>query len=192
MTAADQFQSAIESLAEDTAAQARRIANRRNITRTDKATRLAALLNRANAHATTLGEAFTQRQVESLTGRPVPAKGLAPTDDSERLLKATRTALEDRDTAVERVERLARSEPLHTAQSSVTEAMSGHRPGRGGYLGWVRQLNTGACEVCQHWERGGRIWPAEHRMPLHPNCACVQRIVTTTTKPKPVRTRRTQ
>lgn len=190
MTAADTFQTALEKLAEDTAAAARRIANRRNITKADKVVRIAALLQRSNATATALADAWTSRQLEDLTGRATPAKGIAATDDSERLLKSAKTALEDRATALERVERLARSEPLQTAQTSVTEALTGRKAGRGGYLGWVRQLNVGACEVCQRWERGGRVWPADHYMPRHPNCACVQRVVTTTTKPKPVRKRK--
>lgn len=191
MTAADQFQTAMENLAEDTARQARRIANRRNITKADKAIRLAGLLNRSNAAATALADTFTSRQLEDITGRPVPARGLLPDDDSDRLLKAAKSALEDRDTALERVERLGRSEPLQTAQTSVTEALTGQKPGRGGYwLGWVRQLNAGACEVCQRWERGGRVWPADHYMPRHPNCACIPRVVRVARKPKPVRKRR--
>lgn len=190
MSAADQFQTAMERLAEDTARQARRIANRRNITKADKAIRLAGLLNRSNAAATALADTFTSRQVEDITGRPVPARGLLPTDDSDRLLKAAKSALEDRDTALERVERLGRSEPLQTAQTSVTEALTGRPAGRGGYLGWVRQVNAGACQVCQRWERNGRVWPADHYMPRHPNCACVPRVVQVDTKPKPVRKRK--
>ncbi|QVI29935.1 hypothetical protein MN2019_11950 [Mycolicibacterium neoaurum] len=190
MTAADQFQTAMESLAEDTATRARRIANRRNITSADKAVRLAALLQRSNATARTLADAWTSRQVETITGQPAPARGLLPADDSDRLLKAAKTALEDRDTALDRVERLGRSEPLQTAQTSVTEALTGRPAGRGGYLGWVRQLNAGACEVCQRWERNGRVWPADHYMPRHPNCACIPRVVRVTAKPKPVRKRK--
>ncbi|MDA2893060.1 hypothetical protein PDG61_19215 [Mycolicibacterium sp. BiH015] len=190
MTAADRFQSAIEKLADDTARTARRIANRRNITKAAKAEQLATLINRANAAAVTLGDSYTTLQLESLTGQPAPAKGVLPTDESERLLQAARTALEDRDTALERIERLARSETLGTAQSTVTNALDGTPRTRGGYIGWTRQLNARACEVCQRWERGGRVWPADHYMPRHPNCACVQQLVITTTKPKPVRRRR--
>ena len=76
MTAADDFQAAMEKLADDTAAQARRIANRRNITKADKVVRLAGLLNRANAAATALADDHTRRQIEALTGRAVPARGL--------------------------------------------------------------------------------------------------------------------
>lgn len=187
---ADQFQTALERLADNTAQQARRIANRRNIGKSTKAVQLAALINRSNAAAVALADAHASRQLESLTGRAVPARGLLPTDDSARLLKSARTALEDRDTALDRVERLARSEPLSTAQTSVTEALSGQKAGRGGYIGWTRQTNAGACELCTHWARGNRVWPADRYMPRHPNCACVQRITITTTKPRPVRKRR--
>lgn len=186
MTVADRFQDAIEKLADDTAAQARRIANRRNISKADKAVRLAALLNRANASATGLADSATSRQLESLTGRPAPARGLLPTDGSDRLLKSARTVLADPD-PLERVERLARSEPLATGQSSVTEALSGRKHGRGGYIGWVRQLNANACDLCTHWARGGRVFPATHGMATHPACGCVQQLVLTKTAPKPVR-----
>ncbi|WP_199255617.1 hypothetical protein [Mycolicibacterium mengxianglii] len=187
MSQSDLFQAALEKLADNTATAARKITNRRNITKADKVIRLAALFNRANATATALGDVFTSRQLEELTGHPTPTKGIPATDDSARLLKSATTALEDREAALERVERLARSEPLQSAQRAATEAMSNHFGKRGGYIGWTRQLNTGACEVCQRWERDGRVWPPDHRMPQHPNCACVQRIVITTTKPKSVR-----
>lgn len=189
MTTSDVFQSAVEKLADDTATAARKILARK-ISKTDKAVKLAGLLNRANAQAVTLADTFTSRQLESLTGKATPATGITPKDDSDRLLKSAKTALEDRTTALERVERLARSEPLQTAQASATEALSGHKIGRGGYLGWVRQLNANACELCTHWERGGRVWPPDHWMPRHPNCACVPRIVVSKTRPKPVRRRK--
>lgn len=176
----------MEKLADDTAAQARRIANRRNITKADKVVRLAGLLNRANAAATALADDHTRRQIEALTGRAVPARGIPATDDSERLLKAVKTVLAGPDSPLERAERLARSEPLATAQSTVTEAATGQRV-RGGYLGWMRKLDADPCERCRWWARNGRVWPASHRMPRHPSCRCVQELVISPTKPKPVR-----
>lgn len=190
MSTADDFQHALERLADDAAAQARRITNRRNISRADKAIRLSGLINRKNAQAVALAEHFTSHQLEELTGQPAPARGVLPADESDRLLQAAQTALENRDTALERVERLARSEPLDTAQTTVTNALDGITRTRGGHLGWTRQLNAGACEVCQRWARGSRVWPADHFMPRHPNCACVQRLVIVPTKPKPVRRQR--
>lgn len=189
MTQADTFQAELEKLADQTAAHAARIV-RAHRSKAERVARLVSLLQRSNATATALGDTFTSRQLEALTGQPTPTTGVLPTDDSERLLKAARTALEDRSTSLERVERLARSEPLQTAQQTVTEAMTGKRVGRGGYLGWVRQTNAGACELCQHWARGGRVFPPDHGMARHPNCACVQRLVITTARPKQVRKRK--
>ncbi|WP_137148083.1 hypothetical protein [Mycolicibacterium sp. CR10] len=189
MSVADNFQHALEKLADETASTARRITNRRNISKADKTIRLAGLINRANAQAVALADAFTSRQLENLTGRAAPAKGILPVDHSARLLDATRTILADPD-PLERVERLARSEPLQNAQSTVTEALRTPIETRKGYVGWVRQLNAGACPQCQRWARNGRVWPADHGMGRHISCACIQRVVISPTKPKPVRTRR--
>lgn len=189
MSSAEDFQNALARMADDTARAARRIANRRNITKADKAVRLAALLNRSNAAATALGDSFASRQLEDITGKPVPAKGIVATDDSERLLKAARTAMETRGEALDRVERLARSESLHSARSALTEAVTGRRV-RGGYIGWVRQTEPDACDRCTYLARNGRVWPASHRIYAHPNCVCTQRLVIVTAPPKPVRKRK--
>ncbi|MDX1873987.1 hypothetical protein SBI67_17840 [Mycolicibacterium sp. 120266] len=186
MTPADKFQAALEELADDTAARAARIVHAHR-SKAERVARLVALLQRSNAAATALADASASRQLEALTGRATPAAGVLPTDDSERLLKAARTALEDRTTSLDRVTRLARSEPLQTAQQAFTQASSGMRVGRGGYIGWIRQTNAGACELCQHWARGGRVFPPDHGMARHPSCACVQRLVISPTKPKQVR-----
>lgn len=188
MTAADDFQNALEALADDTAKAARRIANRRNVTKADRAVQLVGLLNRANASAVALGDGFTSRQLEALTGRPVPSTGVLPTDDSERLLDAVRTIMADR-APLDRIERLSRSEATSAAQSAATDALSAQKPRRGFY-GWVRQLDANACERCRRWASKGRVFPAAHRFARHPNCLCVPKVVQTNTRPKPVRTRR--
>jgi hypothetical protein len=190
VTAADRFQHELERLAEDVARQARRIANRRNITRADRAVRLAGLVNRARAQATALGELGALRQLEELTGRPVPARGVLPDDQGDRLLDAARTLLGDRD-PLERVERMARSEFLQAAQQAVMQAVEGHDAPRGKHYGWTRQLNAGACERCTRWARNGRVWPATHPMKqTHPQCACIQKFGVYPTPPKPVRKKR--
>lgn len=189
--AADKYQAELEKLADATARAARRAANRRNVTRAARAANVAAIVQRGNAQALALAEAFTQRQLESATGRAIPAKGLLPADDSDRLLKAAKTVLSEPDPLV-RVERLGASEVLYTAQGGVQESMDGRKRSRGGYLGWVRQMDSNPCERCQRWYRNGRIWPPDHPMPRHFNCRCVQRIVLVSEQPKPVRKRKTK
>jgi len=188
---ADAYQSALEKLADGTARAARRAANRRNVTKAMRAANVAAIVQRGNAQALALAEMFTARQLEHVTGRAALAKGLLPTDDSDRLTKAAKTILADPD-PLGRAERLAMAEVLHTAQGAVQESLTGKRKGRGGYLGWVRQLDAEACPKCQHWARNGRVWPPQHPMPRHFNCRCVQRLVITPEAPKPVKTRKKQ
>ncbi|OBC08990.1 hypothetical protein A5784_06330 [Mycobacterium sp. 852013-50091_SCH5140682] len=186
---AEAYQAALEKLADTTAHAARRAANRRNVTRATRAANVAAIVQRGNAQAVSLAEAWTQRQLEHVTGRVSLAQGLLPTDDSERLMQAAKTILADPD-PLARAERLAVSEVLHTAQGAVQESLSGTRKARGGYLGWVRQTESDACPKCQRWARNGRVWPPSHWMPRHFNCRCVQRIVTVPEPPKPVKNRK--
>lgn len=40
--------------------------------------------------------------------------------------------------------------------------------------GWTRGIERAACQMCRWWEREGRIWPADHRMPRHTGCRCQQ------------------
>lgn len=186
---ADKYQTELEKLADATARAARRAANRRNVTRATRAANVAAIVQRGNAQALALAESFTQRQLEGVTGRAVPAKGLLPVDDSERLLRAAKTILSEPD-PLARVERLGASEVLYTAQGGVQESMTGRKRSRGGYLGWVRQMEADPCERCRWWSRNGRVWPPDHRMPRHHNCRCVQRVVLVPDQPKPVRKRK--
>lgn len=186
---ADRYQAELEKLADSTARAARRAANRRNVTRATRAVNVAAIVQRGNAQALGLAEAFTQRQLESVTGRATPARGLLPADDSDRLLKAAKTILAEPD-PLARIERLGASEVLYTAQGGVQESLTGRKRSRGGYLGWVRQMEADPCKRCRWWSRNGRVWPPDHRMPRHHNCRCVQKIVLVTEKPLPVRKRK--
>lgn len=186
---ADRYQAELEKLADSTAQAARRAANRRNVTKAARAANVAAIVQRGNAQALALAEAFTQRQLEGVTGRAVPAKGLLPADDSDRLLKAAKTILEDPD-PLARIERLGESEVLHTAQGGVQESLTGRHRSRGGYLGWVRRMESDPCKRCVWWSRNGRVFPPDHRMPRHHSCRCVQEIVLVPVKPLPVRKRK--
>ena len=107
---------------------------------------------------------------------PTLPSAVLPVDDTERLAKAVRTIADDSDAdTTMQLSRLARSEPLDTAQRVTHEAI-GQQAAAGG---WVRQLNAGACELCRWWARNGRVWPKDHKFPRHPGCNCQPRIVLT-------------
>ena len=40
--------------------------------------------------------------------------------------------------------------------------------------GWVRSLDSNACELCQGWSRDGKVWDDDHTMPRHTGCTCTQ------------------
>lgn len=157
---------------------------------------IAGRINLANAKATALADYFLAAQITALSGEPTPAVGVVPVDDSKRLTKAVETTLSEPlgtpeqskpsdDTTEKRLTRLARSEPLTTAQAATTEAMTKQPL----IEGWIRELHEGACELCVWWWREGRVWPKSHPLQSHPGCLCSQRIVLRTSI-KPVGGRR--
>lgn len=141
----------------------------------DTAPVIAVIVNRANAAATALADAWLAVQIEQLTGAPVPTFGITATDDAERLSSAVATILaSDADTTMQ-LSRMARAEPLDAAQRATAAPMLDQaRVG-----GWVRQTNARACELCRWWSAGGRVWPKDHSFPRHPGCNCAARIVLT-------------
>ena len=155
---------------------------------------IAGVINRANAVAVTLGDMFLSLQIEAATGVPTPVTGIAPRDDSPRLLKAVSTILDDigedeppddgedepdggeepdDDEALTRFDRLARSEPLETAQQAVHDAMQSQPL----VEGWTRQMDDDPCQLCQWWSREGRVWPKAHPFQRHVWCNCQAKIV---------------
>jgi hypothetical protein len=313
MTAVDDFQNIIENLAKSTRRQVISIymAIGEGLSREDAVNQVAALINGANATAVTVADAYVVAQLEELLESPVPATGVPPVDDFDRIVKAVNTVLDtppktkftraevkaliesagldpqvwdvpvitDRINAAlrdnhlpdpdgpdylpdhgafgfedfietvnehprklsarglfpppppntpayaewesklppeldsddyadfdpiwepepegarERLERLAGNEPLQAAQRAAGDAFTKQTPRvekPGHFVGWVRQLNADACELCRWWAKDGRIWPAKYPMARHTNCACVQRIVITPTRPKPVRQKRSK
>ena len=98
MIAVDQYQAATEQLASQTEQAALALfaqyrAGQYN--QADAALLLAALINRANATATSLADVWLAIQIEQLTGAPVPTVGVLPVDGSDRLVKAANTILSD-------------------------------------------------------------------------------------------------
>jgi hypothetical protein len=139
---------------------------------------IAAAIAQANARAYALADLAVAASIMVNTGTPTTVVGvLPPADDAARLLKAATTTLLDvakESPAPESiVSRLARSEPLESATKAFGEAM----PQQPLVKGWVRQLDADPCQLCQWWSRDGRVWPANHPMPRHRGCECVQKPV---------------
>jgi hypothetical protein len=141
---------------------------------------ISGVVNLANAGAVSLADMFIAAQIEELAGVPTPVTGAAPTDEHERLLEAVHTILSEQPAdpdepgqAQTRLERLARSEPLETAQRAATEAMQ-EQPL---VQGWTRAMDSDPCPLCVYWWREGRIWPKIHPFQGHKGCNCAARVV---------------
>ena len=72
-----------------------------------------------------------------------------------------------------RLERMARAEPLATAQRAASEAMTAQPL----VEGWVRAMDADPCQLCVWWSREGRVWPRNHPFQTHQGCNCSPRIV---------------
>lgn len=154
---------------------------------------LAVAKSRTRAQA--VGRHLAGEELAAQIGAPVT--GLPPVAGAgalDRLIQAVATIVADfragfaagkeeeaRRQAQQRLERLGRSETSQAAQDAVTDVI--RHDSR--VEGWVRDLNDGACELCEHWSRNGRIWPKDYVMPRHTGCDCFPRPVTATTIQNP-------
>jgi hypothetical protein len=146
------------------------------IARDSVAALIAGVVNRANAMAVSLADVFLSVQIEAATGTPTPTTGVVPQDDSLRLGKAVETILKDSadDAEVQtRLDRLARSEPLETAQQATSEAMQKQQL----IEGWTRQMDADPCQLCRWWWREGRVWPKAQPFQSHKGCNCQAKAV---------------
>ena len=104
-------------------------------------------------------------RVESVELSPHYAK-------SDRIREAFETIVNDGvidpDNVEMRVARLAHSEAVESSQRAMNDAIEQSPTAEG----WYRGLEPDACELCEYWSRGGRVWPKNHTMPTHKGCAC--------------------
>lgn len=193
MTPAEEYQAQTAALAAGTGAQVAAIfaaVQSGAIVTAGAAALIAAVINMANASATTLADAYVSTQVEILSGVPTPAIGVPPVDDADRLHAAAQTILDDADREAEeldlpeadkpvdnsgaahttemRLVRLAESEPVATAQRVAVEVMDAQPE----VIGWRRVLDADACNLCQFLWRGGRVYRTTTPFQRHPNCNC--------------------
>jgi len=133
---------------------------------------LAAVVSRANGRAAAVADLGLAAAVTVALRRPVAPLGIVPpASDPDRLRRAARTlreALDDTPDPSARVARLGRSEPLTAAANAYSTGMSASPH----VTGWTRGLSAKACQLCQWWARGGRVFRADHPMPTHKGCTC--------------------
>lgn len=145
---------------------------------------LAMRITARNLAAGVDAEALARHQVAAW-GLPlpeVPAAALSHWLDRNRLTDAMGTVVGRIDpgdestvaVASRAVAKVASAESLESARSVFRAAVTG----TGRVRGWVRQTEADACDLCQWWERDGKVWPVDHDMPTHPGCACAQEFVT--------------
>lgn len=135
---------------------------------------IGSVVNTANNLAAFLADQYVSVSLETVTGAAAPATGVAPVDDTERLIDATRTVLDaEDDQQPMRLERLARAEPLEAGQRTIAAVMDAQP----GIEGWTRHMDADPCQLCQWWWREGRIWPKEHPFQSHKGCNCQPEIV---------------
>ena len=169
---------------------------------------MAAVIATANAAATTLADVAVSAQIEMATASPQPPTGIAPRDDTARLESAVETILDDlaertpveapaaepndpaddtdaaadepdpAEKAEHRLERLARSEPLDTAQAITIEIVD-RLPV---VTGWRRKLDADPCQRCVRWAEDGRVFPTGHHFKRHYGCNCAAEITTIATE----------
>lgn len=140
-----------------------------------------AVLLAVNARATGFADVALAADLTARTGAVVPPLGLPPpAGEAARLDKAFRTLLDELDPGPitereARLIRLARDEPIRTAQTARGEGIKRSRH----TTGWTRGLNPGACPACTDW--AGPVLPKHARMARHTGCSCVQLPATRTT-----------
>lgn len=95
-------------------------------------------------------------------------------DDRDRLEKAFMTILATDQDIIMQLERIGVVEPLEAAARRLSLGIQRDQRVKG----WIREMDSDACQLCRWWWREGREWPAEHPMPTHKGCVCTQLPIT--------------
>lgn len=93
---------------------------------------------------------------------------------TERLQAALETALEDDDAAPQRLERLARADPIEETQRELSRSMRSSDE----IVGWRRVLDADHCEICGWLYRDGHVYKPSQELWAHPGCLCTAAPVT--------------
>ena len=128
------------------------------------------LVDQARAQGSAKAVQILRAYVESALDTPVVISPSIPPADFQRLTQALTTILgSDQDTLMQ-IERLIRGETTQAAQ----DAYGGTMQSIPEVEGWVRGLDSGACELCHWWWREGRVFHPSTPMQRHTGCLCHQ------------------
>lgn len=112
---------------------------------------------------------------------PVPAPEAAPEPEPVAVVeKEPEPASEpenppepEPDETANRLERLARSEPLDTGQAITVEVINRIPVVKG----WTRKLDADPCQRCVRWAEDGRVFHPKAHFKRHFGCNCQQEVV---------------
>lgn len=142
---------------------------------------LTPLLQRGALEGQALARGELAQQLAAL-GYPDVAANLQDVDPGSAANTAAETKRSALDTALDRHElplqrsalgRLANSDPIQAGQDSLNEAMRNSS----GVAGYVRVLDSDACELCGWLYRDGYVYPPQRQMTTHAGCLCTARAV---------------
>lgn len=165
------FESAITSTVTSTTGQAVKLLNRfeaGDLTLRLFLDAMGQLVDRARAQGSAQAVQVLRAYVEEALDIPVVVTPKIPPADYRRIEQALVTILgADQDTRMQ-VERLIRGETTQAAQDAYRDTMK-EMPE---VEGWVRGLDSGACQLCTWWWREGRMFHPSTTMPTHTGCLC--------------------
>ena len=128
---------------------------------------VAAFLAAADSRATALADIALAVTLSAASGAAMAPLGLVPPDLDHGPRVAELVAA---GAPVEQWRSYGRGSTLARAQDAYGDAMTAR-----GVPGWTRQLNQGACPLCQ--DLAGPVLPGNVPMYHHPGCGCTQRIL---------------
>lgn len=128
------------------------------------------LVDQARAQGSAKAVQILRGYVESALDGPVVVSPQMPPEYFQRLTQALTTILgSDKDTRMQ-IERLVRGEITQAAQDAYGDTMRSIPE----VEGWVRGLDSGACELCHWWWREGRVFHPTTPLQRHTGCMCHQ------------------
>lgn len=128
------------------------------------------LVDQARAQGSMQAVQILRAYVEDALDSPAVVAPRFPPADFGRLEKSLTTIVgSDQDTLMQ-LERLVRGETTQAAQDAYQDTMKEIPE----VEGWVRGLDSGACELCHWWWREGRVFHPTTPLQRHPGCMCHQ------------------